>query len=91
MKSKKFVDSLLEQNWPKFLLIQIAISLPIFDRFQQMTAQNLVYNQKVIATPKKEWQFWRPHPRDFWYIGSEINEADVSVFVLICQQEVWIT
>ena len=45
----------------------------------------------LIATPKKGWQFWRPHPRDFWYIGSEINEADVSVFVLICQQEVRMT
>ena len=40
----------------------------------------------IIATHRKGWQFWRPHPRDFWYIGSEINEADVSVFVLIYQQ-----
>ena len=45
-----------------------------------------IWQIALIATPKKGWQFWRPHPRDFWYIGFEINEADVSIFVLICQQ-----
>ena len=51
---------------PLGILLVLHLIIPFMLKISVITS--------FIATPKKGWQFWRPHPRDFWYIGSEINK-----------------
>ena len=80
------LESLIISQW--IFLSPLASNYKKMKFWSSMWTRNVTkcIHSQFVATPKKGWQFWRPHPRDFWYIGFEINEADVSIFVLICQQ-----